>query len=56
MLLLYFSIFMHFKKCLIKVRSKRKINEKARKEKKPQDESKLNGPDNLKKTTSQVKE
>lgn len=50
MLLLYFNILMHFKKCLIKVRSMRKINKKARKEKRPQDESKLNGPDTLKKS------
>ena len=35
---------------------KRKINEEPRKERKPQNESKLNGPDNLKKITNSDKE
>lgn len=38
------------------LRFKRKINEEPRKERKPQNESKLNGPDNLKKITNSDKE
>lgn len=50
MLLLYFNIFMHFRKCLIKIKIKEKNNRKGPKRKEATKwKQVIYGPDNLKK-------